>query len=290
MKHQFLVKCALLLMMLFGVMANARSGFAQVGTQKWKFQNRGQVRSAVLGNLKNLRASYEIVTCAAQQGMIRTALQTYEGVIGKDIYNASPEVCSSYALAHHYIADPSPWNWKRDTDQSIQVVGATGGLQVKWFRERALSLKPQSPEVLLSYALWGIYNGKRPLALNQINEVVRRAPKWADAHYWRANIIGMRWSVLPTSTGERQKAAKHYGTSMLRALDRAQKLDPGFRKEIPIDRYHAFLMLGDYKRALVAYDAYGAANKGFAAAMDGFHGIGHHAQQRQYLAKKARGS
>ena len=290
MKFQFLIKCSLL-MMIFGVMANAKSSFAQAGTQKWKFQNRAQVRSAVLDNMKNLRASYEIVTCAARQGMIRTALQTYEQAIGKNIYDASPEVCSSYALAHHYFSDPSPWNWKRDTDKSIRVVGGTGGLQVQWFRERALKAKPQSPEVLLSYALWSVYQkGGRPLALRQVNEVARRAPDWADVHYWRAKIIDMRWSVIPTKNGERQKAAKHYATSQMRALDAAQKLDPAFKTEGLINRYYAFQTLGDYKKALAAFDAYGAANKGFAAAIDGNRGVGYYAKWRKYLVDKARAS
>ena len=288
MKSQFLIS-SLLLTLLFSLLANTQPSFAQAGTQKWRFQNREQVRSAVLGNLDDLRTSYEVVTCAARQGMIRTALKTYEEVIGKDIYDASPEVCSSYALAHHYFADPYPWNWKQDTDNSIRTVGKNGGLQVQWFRERALRAKPNSPEVVLSYALWSAdQKDGRPLALQQINKVVRLAPNWADAHYWRADIISMRWSVMPSE--ERKAAAKHYGKTQLLALDKAQKLDSAFKTEGLLRRFYAHQTMGNYKAALIAFDAYLASNKGFASALDGQHGGGSYAKWRQYLVSKAQNS
>ena len=276
-----------LVLVLISLMLVSTRCLAQAGTQKYQFQNREQVRVAVLGNLKDLRASYNIITCAARQGMIRTVLQTYEKVIGKDIYDASPEVCSSYALAHRYFAGFVNWNWKQDTDESIQVLGGEGALQVKWFRERALEAKPHSPEVLLSYALWSVYepNG-RPLALNQLNEVVRLAPKWADAHFWRAHIIDMRWSVI-MPTAKREAAAKHYGTESLMALNRAEKLDSAFHKVAMIDRYRAYQTLGDNKKALAAFDAYTKFYPSFVTAMDKISGVGSHAQWRQGIAKRA---
>lgn len=288
MKFQLSVFLRLALVVLCLTLINAHSCLAQAGTQKWQFQNRGQVRSAVLGNLKDLRTSYEIITCAARQGMIRTVLQTYEEVIGSDIYNTSPEVCSSYALAHRYFTGFSSWDWKRDEDSSIEVLrGQSAGLQVQWFRDRALQIKPKSPEVLLSYALWSAYEaGGRPLALRQINEAVKLAPNWADAHFWRAGIILGAWSVI-TPTSKRLAAGSHYGTEMVRALNKAEKLDSAFHKIAMIKRYHGYQTLGDDKKALAAFDAYGRFYPEFAVIMDKTSGVGYYAKWRSGIAQRA---
>ena len=291
MKFKFSIFLRLALVVLGITLMNARSCLAQAGTQKWQFKNRAEVRSAVLSNLKNLRASYEIVTCAARQGKLRTVLQTYEKVIGTNIYDTSPEVCSSYALAHRYFSGFSRWNWKRDDDTSVEVLrGQNAGLQIQWFRNRALSLKPKSPEVLLSYAIWAVYDsGGRPLALRQANEAVRLAPDWADAHYWRAQMIQSRWSIMMPAS-KRQAAAKHYGTEMLRALNKAEKLDPAFRKVAMIDRYYAYQSLGDNKNALIAFDAYSRFYPNFASAMDKASGKGYYAKWRAGIAQRAQAS
>lgn len=287
MKIQLLLKSRLAIVAIGVVLGSTQSCFAQAGTQKWKFQNRDQVRLAVLGNLKNLRASYEITTCAARQGMLRTVLQTYEKVIGSNIYNASPEVCSSYALAHHYLTGPLTWDWKRDTDSSIQVRGANEALQVQWFRDRAVKAKPRSPEVLLSYALWSAYQPRqgRSLALRRVQEAVRRAPTWADAHFWHAKLLDLRWSEMPSA--QRNPVAVRYGTAMIRALDRAEKLDPAFRQEALLDRYYAFQTQGKHKEALAAFDAYVRYHPGFPDSIDGFFGKGDFARWRQRLVQKA---
>lgn len=286
MKIQFSPKTLTMMVFICVVLGGARPCFAQAGTQKWRFQNRGQVRSAVLGNLKNLRFSYEIATCAARQGMIRTVLQTYEQVIRDKIYDASPEVCSSYALAHHYLSDPTSWDWKRDSDTKIRVRDSSSALQVQFFRDRALQLKPRSPEVLLSYALWSAYQPKgRPSALRQVQEAVRRAPTWADAHFWLANILDLNNSVMPTK--QRESVALRYGRLELAALDRAEKLDVAFQREALINRYYAFQLQHKPKEALAAFDAYVRARPNFPAAIDGFHGKGDFKKWRDRLVRQA---
>lgn len=263
----------------------SKASRAQMGTPTYTFQNRAEVRAAVLQNLHNLRASYNVITCAGRQGMLRTVLQTYEQQLANHRFDAPADVSSSYALAHHLFV----WretDWPEDTDRSIQVRNVKGLLQVQWFREKAMQGKPHPPEVLLGDGLFQRFeiNGQQ-VALREMQEVVRRAPNWADAHYWYARAIGL-YAISP-AIAQKKAVQIHYGALMLRELRRAQALDPGLLPKAHLDYQWAYRFLNKPKEALASFDAYVRGTPHFAANFDKAFGRGSFAGWRRYLVSKA---
>ena len=267
------------------VACGSKVSLAQVGTATYTFKNRAEVRAAVLRNLHNLRASYNVITCAGRQGMMRTVLQTYEQQLTNHRFDAPADVSSSYALVHQFFV----WrdlNWKEDTDQSIHVRDVGGLLQVQWFREKAVKEKPKAPEVLLGDAIFQCYQVTgRPLALREMKEVILRTPKWADAHYWYAWVLN-NYAISPPI--QKQKTVQTRSAQiMLRELNRAQKLDPGLLPRAYIDYQYAYILLNKPKEALSAFDAFAQGMPNFGVSFDKTFGRGSFATWRQSLVTKA---
>jgi len=270
---------------------SSKAGHAQVGTPNYTFRNRAEVRAAALKNLRNLRASYDVIICAARQGMIRTALQTYQQELEKHRFSTDTipvEVCASFALAHHFFV----WRereWPEDTERSIRVPGPEAELPVQGYRDIALAKKPNAPEVLLAEALFQSYlqNG-RLKAVQKMQKVVQLAPNWADGHYWYARVLGF-YAISPPL--QKQKAQqKHYGALMLQQLRRAQALDIALLPKAYMDYQYAYRFVDKPKQALAAFDSYVRANPGYPAEQDRIFGRGNFAYLRQYLVKEAEGA
>ncbi len=269
------------------VACGSKAGQAQVGTSTYTFQNRAEVRAAVLQNLHNLRASYNVITCAGRQGMLRTVLQTYEQQLGKyqtDAGNIPVEMCSSYALAHTlYVWRET--DWPIDTDRSIRVRGVRDLLTAQWYRDIALRNKPNVPEVLLGDALYQYCQANPSVALREMREVVRLAPNWADAHFWYARVL-CNYAISPPI--QKQKAVQiRCGFAQLRELRRAQALDTGVLPKAYMDYSWGYRDAGKPKEALACLDALARGEPRYVINYDAVFGRGAFAYLRRYVANQA---
>lgn len=108
MKNSFLTAFLTISVLNIRLLTSAQ---AQVGTPKWHFKDRVAVEDAVKKNKHNLHASYEIIICAARQGMIRSAVRAYERMLPPNPYDAPADISSSFALAYQLMIGGNRWDW-----------------------------------------------------------------------------------------------------------------------------------------------------------------------------------
>ena len=227
---------------------------AQVGTPKYNFQNRAQVEAAVREHKLDLRESYNIILSATRQGMIRSAVRAYEKELPASPFDTPPQLGSSFALAHELSGSSVFFDWKRDRTTGLTKLSQADGVRVTLYRDRALEAMPNSPEVLLEYAIWAMNQDKREKALNLTTKALRFAPNWAELNWWHAEALTYR--LMAMSRKSRQQEEPRYGALILRYLARSEKLDPTFKQENLIRKSMAYSYMGRNKEALAAFDAY----------------------------------
>lgn len=227
---------------------------AQVGTPKYQFQSRAQVEAITRKYKLNLRESYNIIMCAKRQGLINSVVRVYEQEAGSNPFNTPPQIASSFALAHEMMGATVRWDWKWDQTPGITSLSDRDGIRMTLYRDRALEALPNSPEVLLSYAIWAKGQGQSEKALNLTTKALKSAPNWADLQWWHARILGSRLSAF--NEAQFQKERVRYAILELRALSKAEQLDYYFKKENLISKSHTFFEAKRYGDALSAFDNY----------------------------------
>ena len=227
---------------------------AQVGTPKYRFENREQVEAAVRKHTLDLRESYNIIMCAKRQGMIKSAVRAYESELPATPFDTPPQLGASFALAHELLGSSVRWDWKRDRATGLTKLSQADGVRVTLYRDRALKALPNSPEVLLGRAIWALKQDRREEALNLTTKALRFAPNWAELNWWQAKALDYR--LMAMSQKLRQQEEPRYGALILRYLNKAEKLDPAFKQENLISKSFAYFFVGRHKEALAAYDAY----------------------------------
>ena len=252
MRQIYLLLCLLLL---------CGSGQAQMGTMKWRFNSRAEVVSALQETRGNLRATYEVLICAGRQGYTNTGIGFYENVVVGHEFDASAQDSAAYAFAFDLGYSFRPWGWKRDLDQSM--IKKSSRANAAHFRDRARSLRPNVPEVLVMRAFWERSLGEQESkdAYQANLQAVKRAPRWADAYYWlgtNANIYAgtFRSQTLNNKTtansqemAEAKATVVRLGRLQLRAYDKAEALNLGLRPHLYWSRLDAYQDIADKKSA-----------------------------------------
>lgn len=245
------MKIRLLTLLTLGFLCcSLDQAFAQQGTAKWRFTSRSQVVPALQKTRGNLRATYEVLMCAVRLGYSRTALGFYEDVVGGHEFTASAQDSAAYSFAFDLCDGPRPWHWGKD--RSLSAVKKSNRASAQYFRERAMKMGSRSPEVLVLTSFYGLYQGnmkERGQAYQRLVIATKRAPQWADVHFWMGKAAvsyGMSYSTRITRnevTGETkaqyQQAIQRLGAVALRAYDRAEKLDVGLRPYLYDERLNA---------------------------------------------------
>lgn len=227
---------------------------AQVGTPKYRFQNRSQVEAAVRKHKLDLRESYNVIMSAKRQGMIKSAVRAYEKELPQSPFDTPPELGSSFALAHELLRASVRWDWKRDSAEEITQLTQADGIKVTLYRDRALEAMPQSPEVLLAYAIWAMEHKEREKALNLTTKAMKLAPNWSELNWWHAKALTYR--LIAMSGKSRKQEEARYGPLILRSLAKSERLDAAFKDENLLRKSSAYSYMGRYKEALAAFDAY----------------------------------
>lgn len=227
---------------------------AQVGTPKYRFQNRAEVEAAVHEHKLDLRESYNIIMCAKRQGMIKSAVRAYEAELPATPFDTPPQLGASFALAHELMRASIRWDWEHDRSTGLTKLTQADGIRVTLYRDRALEAMPNSPEMLLDYAIWAMEQDQREKALNLTTKALRYAPDWAELNWWHATTLDYR--LIAMGNKERDREEPRYGALILRYLNKAERLDPAFKQENLISKASAYSYMGRYKEALAAYDAY----------------------------------
>lgn len=234
---------------------------AQMGTMKWHFNSRDEVKSALQQTRGNLRSTYDVMICAGRQGYTNTSIGFYENVVAGHEFYALGQDSAAYAFAYDLGYSFRPWCWKRDTDQSM--IKKSSGARAQLFRDRAQLLLPNSPERLVMRAFWaGTLSSKDTTEAYQATlRAVKLAPRWADAYYWLGTEVSNYAGVFSTRIS-RQEVKPHtpemtqiretvarLGQLQLRAYDKAERLDPGLRPHLYWARLNAYQDIRDKKSA-----------------------------------------
>ena len=242
-------------LLVFGVVFTCVApAAAQVGTPKYRFQNRAEVEAAVRKHTLDLRESYNIIMCAKRQGMIKSAVRAYESELPATPFDTPPQLGASFALAHELMRASVRWDWQRDRSTGLTKLTQDDGIRVTLYRDRALEAMPNSPEMLLDYAIWAMEQDQREKALNLTTKALRYAPNWAELNWWHATTLAYRLMAMDNKMRDREEP--RYGALILRYLNKSEKLDPAFKQENLIRKSMAYSYMGRNKEALAAFDAY----------------------------------
>lgn len=223
---------------------------AQVGTMKWKFTSRAQVVPALKQTRGNLRGTYEVLICAARQGYRNTALGYYEGIVTGHEFSATVQDSAAFAFAHDLSDNFGSWNWKKDVD--YKDYKGSNEAMATLFRDRAYSNGSGSPEVLImrSYRSRYFFKENRKQAFEWASKAVKRAPKWADGHYWLAQAYEYYGLSLQASKNPAdQILAVRLGQLGMLSYDRAEKLDPALKPHTYLGRIGLSQLIADKKAA-----------------------------------------
>ena len=232
---------------LLAVLSLSAPSWAQVGTLKWPMRSRSDVTSALTKTRGDLRATYEVLVCAARQGYPSISIDYYDKIVRGKEFDATAADSAAFAFAYDLGHSFRPWNWKQDA-KPIPVKGTQAMAQ--YFRERALSGLPNSPEVLTMRAFWGATQSgeKRDNAYFSALKAVKKAPDWADAYYWLASA-SKNYAYRFSQDESKRDLQKRLGLLALRAYDKAEKLDPTLRPHLFQPRAYAYELVGDKKSA-----------------------------------------
>ena len=253
MMKQFYLWLALLLM--------CATSQAQIGTMRWHFKSRDEVKSALQQTRGNLRSTYDVLICAGRQGYTNTSIGFYEDVVADHEFDASSQDSAAYAFAYDLGYSFRPWGWKIDTDQSM--IKKSGRAIAQLFRDRAQSMLPNSPEVLVMRAFWERSLGEQESldAYRATLRAVNLAPRWADAYYWlgiaattyagtfEGRIVNDKIKPNTKEMAQAKSTMADLGHLQLRAYDKAEKLDPGLHSYLYWPRLDAYQNIADKKSA-----------------------------------------
>jgi hypothetical protein len=239
----------------------ATPAFAQVGTMKWHFNSRDDVVPALQKTRGNLRSTYDVIMCAVRSGYSNSCVGYYENVVNGHEFNATAQDSAAYAFAFDVSYGMRPWGWEKDTDSSM--VTRSGRATALYFRDRAYSALPNSPEVLIMRSFWASTQ-ERPLRREGYTlglKAIKIAPKWADAYFWLNGSIGSYYNqfrsemLRPEVTANAKKMQEDKAIIIrlakfdLRVCDRAEKLDPAIHPWLLLDRAYAYQLIPEKKSA-----------------------------------------
>jgi len=210
---------------------------AQVGTAKWSLSTRSDVVSALKATRGNLRQTYEVMICAARQGFTSTSVSFYAPLVRGQEFRASGADSAAFAFADDLNGFTfRPWNWKHDP------IETSGNLVwVGYFRDRALKLLPNSPEVLVMRSFYEATT-EQEKGYQTALKATRLAPRWADAYYWTVHAAIMYGNSFGADKSKRPIERK-MGQLALQAAKKAEPLDLGLRPKLFLLRLQAYELL-----------------------------------------------
>lgn len=262
------MKFLLLTCLLGATLVAASPSHAQMGTMKWHFRSRADVVPALQKTRGNLRSTYDVLICAARQGYRNTALGFYEDVVSGHEFNATVQDSAAFGFAHDLADNFSPWYWKKDLDFS-DYKGSSRASAVL-FKDRAFQYGAGSPEILVmrAYKERLLFKETRKRAYEWCLKAVKRAPNWADAHYWLAEAAEDYALAFQDEHKPSNKAIiVRLGRLEMSSCDRAEKLDAGLHPYLYMTRINASELIADKKAARmipIYADAYLRAFPGYA--------------------------
>ncbi len=136
-----------------------------------------------------------------------------------------------------------------------------------------------------------LFKKDRKLAYEWASKAVKRAPNWADAHYWLAEAADdYALAFQDEHQPSNQAIIVRLGHLEMRSCDRAEKLDPALRPYLYMQRINASRLIADKKAARmipIYADAYLRAFPNYATFYQKSWGK-NEAQIREMYAKIAR--
>ena len=237
----------LLLLMLCALVLKPASSQAQVGTMKWRFKSRAEVRTALTKTRGNLRKTYEVLVCAGRQGYCNTSIAYYEKIVVPKPFDSTAVENASYAFAYDIGYSYRPWSWKIDPDKSM--IKLSSPTKAATARQRGEAVT--TAEALVMRCMYNSTSSARKKAYQQGLQAVENAPKWADAHYWLAGAatnyaFTFQKDVWPTvKRKESWDRMVDLGQVAMRSYRRAENLDSGLRPYLFLEKAGAAELMAD---------------------------------------------
>lgn len=221
---------------------------AQVGTPRYSIRNRSELKSLILKNQSNSRALYDLATLAHRRGWLGTALSTGDELLKKNQHNAHAQALVAYCInTGLYGRD---WNWPYD-----QTMGNLWKRQMDGNYLQGQSLKLNTPAIRLMAAVSlasspANQHGEFEQALLLFQQVLKKEPRWADAHFWYGRAINRASTQKPQA--ERKIALQR----SLKHRIRAKQLDRGLYYPVLLGLWGLYSEMGRPVEALASFNAY----------------------------------
>ena len=244
---RLLLSCTMAALFLWPVLCRAQSDV-------WKFSDENAMKQAITQYVNNPRATYYIIMRAHRIGLGPLAATIYQGMLDKNPDDAYLQCDFAFS---HFMAT-SMLSGTSLSSKTFPAIMKLRQLQMKaeYNRDAATAHMPSSPEASLEIALALAYNAhhvpnvqSRRLACTYARQAVKLAPKWADAHYWFARILNLRWAA------EAPKGPS-FVAEELAELQKAEILEPHLHGDCMLGRAYAYQELNQMEDQLRCLNEY----------------------------------
>lgn len=245
---------ATLLLSAFG----SSTAHAQLGTPRYSFRSRDELKTLLLQNARDSRALYDLTILAHRRGWLGTALSAGDELFRRNRRDPNAQALIAFCVYSGLYA--REWNWPIDA-----TAGDLWKRQAEASAWQNESLRGQTPaiQMMAAISLANLPTSRGfDEALRLFRVVLKKQPKWADAHYWYGRAMD-RASTQKTNA-QRQQVLKQ----VLAQYDRAEQLDKGLHTFLLISRSGRLEELGRPREALAAFEGYLRVYPAFAQDLE----------------------
>ncbi len=251
----------------------------------------GEISSQIKRSANNPTALYKHLTEYRDQHIDPQAALVCFDVLQKQPNNAVLK--AAFAFLWFRAVHPLSENYS-DYSKKTSTLTAVIALHLKadQCREDAVKKLPNSPEVLLEtgiaecYQVSANYN-TRLSGSKHIQQAVKLAPKWADAHYWLANSLNLLEGKVyddAAKKGINPKTSLYaLANEELFHYNKAEELNPNLHNDCLLGYAFAYNTLEQPIKSQQALETYIKINPWFLKAP----GV---AQWREQIIRKAKGN
>ena len=231
-----------LLMLAFSV----STAHAQLGTPRYKFRGRNELKGLLLKNRRNARALYDLTILANRRGFLGTVLNTGDEMLKQNRRDPYAQALVSFGVNTGLYA--RFWNWPVD-----KTAGNLWNRQgdAAQFQSQSLMFDDSAIQLMAAVSKANAPNAREfEDALDLFRAVLKKQPKWADAHYWYAGAVERTAIAKGTNAYEKAvaQALPHYY--------KAVELDEGMRYFVLSRKATALSVVGRPREALAAFNGY----------------------------------
>ncbi len=238
-----------------------------VAVSSTSFVDELQLKQTALKFQGNRRATYSVILSSAKRHLAPQATLIYGDLLRQHPGDAGLQ--SAYAFSHFMAVGPLSDNYFTAKASPLVTRLRREQLKADYYRRESQKAALYSPEIKLECAIATFYLALtqeaddvkiRQIAVDDLHDVVKNSPDWADAHYWLGRIIGNHIVDFFSVEGKNDPRIVSSSQEALKELNTAIQLKPQLRASSLISYVYIYQWLGQPVETLKYLNLYLQAN------------------------------